>query len=76
MNVTTNFPYFYLENRPITLDRLQNELNDAVKKDPQLRLAIKADKQAPFGQVIKVIDAGHVAQVQSIDAITEKQAGR
>ena len=74
VNVTTNFPYFYLENRPVTLDRLQNELNEAAKKDPQLRLAIKADKQAPFGQVIKVIDAGKVAQVQSIDAITEKQA--
>ncbi len=75
VHVTTNFPFFYLENRPVTLDRLQNELAEAAKKDPQLKLAIKADKKAPFGEVIKVIDAGKVAQVKSIDAITEKQAG-
>ena len=74
VSVTTNFPYFYLDNRPVTLDRLQNELSEAARKDPQLKLAIKADKLAPFGQVVKVIDAGKVAQVKSIDAVTEKQA--
>src|SRR5262245_14707020 len=75
VTVTTNFPYFYLDASPVTFDRLQSELSDAAKKNPELKLAIKADKQAPFGQVIKVIDAGKLAQVKSIDAITEKATG-
>jgi len=53
---------------------LQKELIAAAQKDPQVKLAIKADKRSPFGEVIKVIDAAKVAQVGSISAITEKPA--
>jgi biopolymer transport protein ExbD len=74
VSVATNFPYFFLEDKPVTLDRLQNELLSAVKRDPQLKVSIKADKQAPFGEVIKIIDAAKVANVASISAITEKPA--
>src|SRR5260221_14685005 len=55
--VTTNAPYFYLGENPVTLDRLQSELEAAAKKDPQLKVTIKADKRSPFGEVIKLIDA-------------------
>lgn len=72
--VATNFPFFFLEDKPVTLDRLQNEMLAAVKRDPQVKVSIKADKQAPFGEVIKIIDAAKVAQVASISAITEKPA--
>ena len=58
----------------MTLDRLQNELLSAVKRDPQLKVSIKADKQAPWGEVIKIIDAAKVANVASINAFTEKPA--
>jgi len=72
--VATNFPYFFVENRPLTIDQLQKDLIAAAQKDPQVKLAIKADKRSPFGEVIKVIDAAKVAQVGSISAITEKPA--
>ena len=72
ISVATNAPYFFLDDRPVTLDRLQNELLAAVKKDPQLKVSIKADKRSPFGEVIKIIDAAKVANVASISAITEK----
>lgn len=72
VSVATNFPYFFIENRPLTIDQLQKELLAAAQKDPQLKLAIKADKRSPWGEVIKVIDAGKLAQVSSISAITEK----
>jgi len=75
VSVTTNFPYFFIGDRAVTLDRLQNELKDAASRDPAVKLAIKADKQSPFGEVIKVIDAGKAANVAGITAITEK-AGR
>ena len=70
--VATNFPYFFIENRPLTADQLQKELFAAAQKDPRVKVAIKADKRAPFGEVVKVIDAAKIAQVASIDAITEK----
>jgi biopolymer transport protein ExbD len=74
VSIATNFPYFFIENRPLTIDQLQKELIAAAQKDPQVKLAIKADKRSPFGEVIKVIDAGKIAQVGSISAITEKPA--
>lgn len=74
IQISTNVPYFWWDNKPVTLDRLQNELIAAAKANPKVNVAIKADKNAPFGEVIKVIDAAKVAQVGSINAITEKQA--
>ncbi len=74
--IASNTPYLYLENKPVTIDRLQNELNAATKKDPQLKISIKADKHAPFGEVIRVIDAAKAANVAGISAVTEKQVNR
>ena len=44
----------------------------APKGPANLRVAIRADKRAPFGEIIRVIDAAKLAQVASIDAYTEK----
>ena len=71
--VNTNFPFFYVNNLPIGLENLQRQLIEAAQKDPQLRVDIKADKQAPFGEVIRVIDAAKKARVGSINAVTEKK---
>lgn len=76
IQVTTNFPFFFIGERPVTIDKLQVELSDAVKKDPQLKVAVKADKGAPFGEIVRVIDASKVAQVGSLNFITEKQAAK
>ena len=74
VQVTTNYPYFFIGDRAVTLDGLQSALTAAVKKDPQLKVAVKADKQAPFGEIVKVIDASKLAQVGSLNFITEKTA--
>ena len=72
VSVSTNFPYFYIGEKPVRLDQLQREIEAAVQKNPQVALKIRADKQAPTGEFLKVIDAGKLAKVASIDAITEK----
>ena len=72
IQIATNVPYFWIESRPVTLERLQNDLMAAARANPKVSVAIKADKNAPFGEVIKVIDAAKLAQVGSINAITEK----
>ena len=50
---------------PVTLERLKQELAAAVEKNPELRLAISADKTAPWGQVVKVMDAAKEAKVKA-----------
>ena len=74
--VSTNFPFFYLGDKPVTYDKLQKEIAEAAKQNPQLKVMIKADKQSPYGEVIKVIDAARAANVGSIDAVTERAAAR
>ncbi len=74
VQVTTNYPYLFIGDRAVTLDGLQSTLAAAVKKNPQLKVAVKADKQAPFGEIVKVIDASKLAQVGSLNFITEKTA--
>src|SRR3989442_10821606 len=44
------------EGKPVTVERLKTELIEAVAKTPELKLAISADKTAPFGQIVKVMD--------------------
>lgn len=72
ITVATNAPYFFIDEKPVTFDRVQSELVAAVKKDPTLKVAIRADKKSPFGEVIRVIDAAKSANVAAISAITEK----
>jgi biopolymer transport protein ExbD len=49
---------------PITLERLTEELIAAVAKTPNVRLAISADTGAPWGKVVKVMDATKLAKVK------------
>ena len=72
VSVSTNFPFIYIGEKPVTLDQLQRELDAAVQKNPQLTLKVRADKQSPVGEFMNVISAGKIAKVASIDAITEK----
>jgi biopolymer transport protein ExbD len=58
----------------VTADRLKEELVARVAQKPDLRLALSADKAAPFGQIVKVMDAAKAAGVKSVNAFT-KQAG-
>jgi biopolymer transport protein ExbD len=63
------------EGKPVTADRLKDELLNAAAKDPDIRLAISADKSAPFGQIVKVMDAAKEAKIKAVTAFT-KEAGR
>jgi biopolymer transport protein ExbD len=76
VQVATNFPYFFVGERATTLDKLQTELTDAVKKEPNLKVTVRADRMAPFGEIVKLIDATKVAQVGSLSFVTEKPGGK
>jgi biopolymer transport protein ExbD len=53
----------YLKSDPVTLDILQQRLQDAVRANPQTTLSIRADTDAPLGQAIKVMDTAKAAGI-------------
>ena len=63
------------EGLPVTVDAFRTELKARVEKNPNLKLAIRADTKAPFGQIVKVMDATKEAKVKQVNAFT-KEAGK
>src|SRR5688572_18963277 len=45
------------EGLPVTVDALRAELIKRAEKNPELKLAIRADKVAPWGQIVRIMDA-------------------
>jgi biopolymer transport protein ExbD len=74
VSIAPKEPYFWMGDKPVTYERLQNEMMMAAKQDPKVAVMIKADKAAPVGAFIKAIDAAKAAQVGAINAVTEKTA--
>jgi biopolymer transport protein ExbD len=60
--------------RPISVESLKQRLLEEVKRNPQMKLALSADKKAPFGQIVKVMDAAKEADIRMVNAFT-KEAG-
>src|SRR5258707_1358255 len=63
------------EGKPVTVEGLKSDLTAAAAKTPDLKLAISADKAAPFGQIVKVMDAAKAAGIKIVNAFT-KEAGK
>ncbi len=60
------------DETPVTVDRLKSELMARAEKNPQLKLAISADKGAPWGQIVKVMDAAAGAKLKIADAFMKE----
>jgi biopolymer transport protein ExbD len=57
---------------PITTDSLKSQLQVLAAKNPQLKLAISADKAAPWGQIVKVMDAAKEANIKVANAFMKE----
>jgi biopolymer transport protein ExbD len=66
---------FGADSRPVTIDQFQSDLAAQVARKPELQLAISADKNAPFGQIVKVMDAAKASKIKVVNAFT-KEAGK
>jgi biopolymer transport protein ExbD len=58
----------FLKDEPVTFEVLQRRLLDAVRDNPQVTLAIRADTDAPWGAVVKVMDAAKAANIRVASA--------
>ena len=61
-----------LDATPVTYELLREKLLAAVAKTPGLRLAISADTSAPFGQIVRVMDAAKEAHIKTVNAFTKE----
>lgn len=67
-------PYLYLGQRPVTIEKLQAELKNAAQRSSQVSLALRADQDAPFGQIVKVMDAAKASGIKTVSAFTRSSA--
>jgi biopolymer transport protein ExbD len=61
--------------RPVTVERLKQELLVAATRTSDVKLAISADTAAPFGVIVKVMDAAKEAKIKTVNAFT-KETGK
>lgn len=59
---------------PVTVDQLKEQLSARAAQKPDLKLAINADKVAPWGQIVKVMDAAKDANIKVVNAFTKQVA--
>jgi biopolymer transport protein ExbD len=59
-------------NMPYTIDQLQSQLTALAAQNPKLKLAVRADKDAPWGRMVAVMDAAKAAKITDISAYTRE----
>ena len=65
---------FDRDNQPVTLDQLRSRLLARTAQEPELKLAIRADKNAPWFRVVNVMDLAKEANVKTLSAFTRDAA--
>ena len=60
------------ENVPKTIEEVRAQLTTQAAKNPNLKLAVRADKNAPWGQVVAVMDAAKAANIKLMSAFTKE----
>lgn len=58
----------YLGANPLTIESLRQKLQAAAHDNPQTTMLIRADTDAPWGQIVKVMDAAKEAGIKSVNA--------
>ena len=64
------------DGQEMTLDEVRAKLIHEAKRNPALQLHIVADKNAPFGRIIKVMDAAKEANLKTVSAVADEIESR
>jgi biopolymer transport protein ExbD len=62
-----------LDGKPVSLDLLTEALKTTRAQAPARPIAMQADREAPFGVVVKVLDALKDAGIKNIPAFTQPE---
>jgi biopolymer transport protein ExbD len=64
----------YFKDKPVTFDKLVQSLKQEASEHPDMVLAIRADTDAPVGQVVKVRDAAKEANIKTVNLNVDNSA--
>lgn len=59
------------DEKPVGLDDLAEAIEEAQETYPDCKIMMQADKEAPFGAVVKVLDALQAAGIKNIPTMTK-----
>jgi biopolymer transport protein ExbD len=62
-----------LDEKPVTLETLADALKSLREQAPARPIAMQADREAPFGVVVKALDALRDAGIKNIPAFTQPE---
>jgi biopolymer transport protein ExbD len=65
----------YLDDVQVDPDKLGDMLKEKLTANPDFKVAMKADKDAPFGAITKVMDAAHIAGIADLQTFMDTQKG-
>ena len=74
IEVTKASPHLHFKGKPVTATNLQAQLKAIALTNKQPGLAIRADDKAPFGEIIKAMDAAKAAGFKGLSAYTKTPA--
>jgi biopolymer transport protein ExbD len=57
-------PFYYLGKKPVTFDRLQQEITAGAAQNPPPSLFIRTDKGAMIEQLVKVMDVARASKLE------------
>jgi biopolymer transport protein ExbD len=69
ISITSN-AVIVLNKEPVEFSSLKSRLQDEVAKNPDLKIAINADRNAPFYRIINVMDIAKELKIKSVSAST------
>ena len=76
VTVQKTAPYFYLNTVPVTMSKLQEEFTRRASQSTNATVAIRSDKDAPFGEVLNVVKAANSAKIKSQISVFVQPAGK
>ena len=61
----------YLDEQPLSVDQLQQHLNDIARQSPQAEIQLRADEAVPYGRVVAIIDAARKAGLSRVGFVAK-----
>ena len=63
----------FLDDVPVEPEKLGDLLKAKLEADPGYKVALRADKDAPFGIITKVMEAANAAHISSLPTVLQAQ---
>jgi biopolymer transport protein ExbD len=75
ITIAKSDPPLYVGKRPVTFDKLQEELAAISRTQTNLTVAIQADEGATWGQIMQVMQSAKAANIKVVDAVVRTPSG-